>query len=109
VEATGYIGESGQTSLRLEAERDLLLTNRLILQPLVEANFNGKDDPRRGIGSGLSTIEAGLRLRYEVTRKFAPYIGIVREHAFSGTADLRRVDGEDTNDTRFVAGLRIWF
>ncbi|MCY7355494.1 MAG: copper resistance protein B [Lysobacter sp.] len=109
VEATAYVGESGQTALRLEAERDLLLTNRLILQPLVEGNFHGKDDPRRGIGSGLSTIEAGLRLRYEFTRKFAPYVGIVREHAFGGTADLRRADGEDVNDTRFVAGLRIWF
>ncbi len=109
VEATAYLGESGQTALRLEAERDLLLTNRLILQPLVEANFHGKDDPRRGVGSGLGTIEAGLRLRYEFTRKFAPYLGIVREHAFGGTADLRRADREDTNDTRFVAGLRIWF
>lgn len=107
--ATAYIGTSGQTALRFEAERELLLTNRLILQPLIEANLYGKDDPQRGIGSGLSTMEAGLRLRYEVAREFAPYIGIVRERAFGGTADARRAEGEAINDTRLVAGFRIWF
>jgi len=109
VKATAYIGQSGQTAARFEAEYDTLLTNRLILQPLVEVNLYGKDEPRRGIGSGLSTVEAGLRLRYEVTRQFAPYIGIVRERAFGGTADLHRANNEDIDDTRFVAGLRIWF
>lgn len=109
VEATAYLGQSGQTAARLEAEYETLLTNRLILQPLVEVNFYGKNDERRGIGSGLSTAEAGLRLRYEVTRQFAPYIGVVREHAFGSTADLRRAAGEDVNDTRVVAGIRIWF
>lgn len=109
VEATAYIGERGQTAARFEAEYDLLLTNRLILQPLVETNLYGKDDPQRGIGSGLGTIEAGFRLRYEFIREFAPYIGIVRERAFGGTADLRRGAGEDVDDTRLVAGIRIWF
>ena len=109
VEATAYIGESGQTAARFEVEYETLLTNRLILQPLVEVNLHGKDDPRRGIGSGLSTVEAGLRLRYEFTREFAPYIGIVRERTFGGTADFRRAEGEDIDDTRLVAGLRIWF
>ena len=109
VAATAYIGQSGQTSARIEAEYETLLTNRLILQPLVEVNLYGRDDARRGIGSGLSTIEAGLRLRYELTRQFAPYIAIVREHAFGGTADLRHDDGEDINDTRITAGVRIWF
>ena len=109
VMATGYIGQSGQTSARLEAEYETLLTNRLILQPLVEVNLFSKDDARRGIGSGLSTVEAGLRLRYELTRRFAPYIGMVRERAFAGTADFRRSAGEDIDDTRFVAGVRIWF
>ena len=109
VEATAYLGNSGQTAARLEVEYETLLTNRLILQPLVEVNLHGKDDPRRGIGSGLGTVEAGLRLRYEFTREFAPYIGIVRERAFGGTADFRRAEGEDIDDTRFVAGLRIWF
>lgn len=109
VEATAYLGESGQTAARLEVEYETLLTNRLILQPLVELNFYGKSDERRGIGSGLSTAEAGLRLRYEFTRQFAPYIGVVHERAFGRTADLRREGGEDVNDTRFVAGIRIWF
>lgn len=107
--ATAYVGSGGQTALRVEAERELLLTNRLILQPLVEANVFGKDDAQRGIGSGLGTIEAGLRLRFEVTRRFAPYIGVVRERAFGQTADYRRADGHDIDDTRAVAGVRIWF
>ena len=109
VAATAYIGESGQTAARAEIEYETLLTNRLILQPLVEFNLYGQDDARRGIGSGLSTVEAGLRLRYEFTRKFAPYVGVVRERAFGRTADFRRDEGEDIDDTRFVAGFRIWF
>lgn len=109
VEATAYIGQSGQTAARVEAEYDTLLTNRLILQWQAEAELYGKDDERRGIGSGLSTVEAGLRLRYEFTRKFAPYIGIVWERAYGGTADFRRDHFDDIDDTRFVAGLRIWF
>lgn len=109
VEATAYVGESGQTAARIEAEYELLLTNRLILQPLVEVSLFGKDDPERGVGSGLSTAEAGLRLRYEFNRRFAPYIGVVHERAFGGTADFHRAEGEDTQDTRVVAGVRIWF
>jgi copper resistance protein B len=105
VEATAYIGASGRTAARIEAEYELLLTNRLILQPLVEVNLNGKDDPERHIGSGLSTAEAGLRLRYEITRQFAPYIGVVYERAFGDTANMR----DDASDTRFVAGFGIWF
>lgn len=109
VGATAYLGERGQTAARFEVEYETLLTNRLILQPLVEFNLHGKDDPSRGIGSGLSTAEAGLRLRYEIRREFAPYIGIVHERAFGRTADFRRDEGEDASDTRLVAGVRIWF
>lgn len=109
VEATAYLGESGDLSARLEAEYDTLLTNRLVLQWLAEAGLHGKDDPGRGIGSGLSTIEAGLRLRYEIRREFAPYVGVVRERAFGGTADLRREHGEPVDDTLVVAGVRFWF
>lgn len=109
IDATAYIGQSGQTAVRLEAEYDTLLTNRLILQWQAEVEFHGKDDALRGIGSGLSTFEAGLRLRYEVTRKFAPYIGVDWEHAFGQTANFCRAVGENINDTRLVAGVRIWF
>lgn len=109
VAATAYVGESGRTALNLEAEYELLLTNRLILQPLVEVDLSGRDDPQRGIGSGLSSIEAGLRLRYEISRRFAPYVGVSWERAFGGTADYRRDAGEQVEDTRLVAGLRLWF
>lgn len=109
VSATAYVGERGQTAARFEVEYELLLTNRLVLQPLVEVDLYGKDDPARGIGSGLSTAEAGLRLRYEFTRRFAPYIGVVHERAFGNTADLRRGEDEAIEDTRFVVGVRAWF
>ncbi|MGO1068937.1 copper resistance protein B [Lysobacter sp. CA199] len=109
VAATAYVGPSGRSALNFEAEYELLLTNRLILQPLIEVEVSGKQDPRRGVGSGLSTLEAGLRLRYEITRRFAPYLGISRERAFGGTADYRRDEGEGIDDTRWVAGVRVWF
>lgn len=109
VEATAYVGTSGQTAARVEAEYETLFTNRLILQWLAEAELHGKDDPRLGIGSGLSTVEAGVRLRYEFTRKFAPYIGVAHERAFGNTADLRQAAGGDMDDTRVVIGLRTWF
>lgn len=109
IEATAYVGENGQTAARFEGEYELLLSNRLIVQPLLEANLYGRDDRRRGIGAGLSTVEAGLRLRYEFTRRFAPYIGVVYERAFGHTADRRRDEFEPIDDTRIVAGFRIWF
>jgi copper resistance protein B len=109
VEATLYAGEGGQTAFVFEAERELLLTNRWILQPVVEAEFHGRTERARGIGSGLGGIEAGLRLRYEVTRRFAPYVGIAHERAFGTTADLRREAGEGVDETRVVVGVRVWF
>ena len=109
VKATTYFGQSGQTAANVEVEYELLLTNRLILQPLIEVTAFGKDDPARGIGSGLSSAEAGVRLRYEISRKFAPYVGVVHERAFGNTADFRRADTDSTRDTRLVAGVRIWF
>jgi copper resistance protein B len=109
VAATAYIGQSGQTAARVEIEYETLLTNRLVLQPLLELNLYGKDDPSRGIGSGLATIEAGLRMRYEFNRQIAPYVGVVREYAFGRTAGFRRDNDEHIGDTRFVAGLRIGF
>ncbi len=109
VAATAYLGTAGQAALRLEVSYDVLLTQRLVLQPLVEINAYRRDDVRRGIGSGLSTAEAGLRLRYDITRQFAPYVGWVRERAFGRTTVLRRADGEGGEDARFVAGVRFWF
>ena len=109
VDATAYVGQGGQTAARVDVEYETLLTNRLILQPQVELNLYGRDDPGRGIGSGLSTVDAGLRLRYEITRRFAPYIGVVHERAFGATAQLLRDKGQDSRDTRIVAGVRWWF
>jgi copper resistance protein B len=109
VSATAYLGQSGQAEARVEAEYEVLLGNRLILQPRVELNVFGKDDRQRGIGSGLGTVETGLRLRYEFTRRFAPYVGLVHERALGRTADLRRAGGESAGDTRVVVGLRTWF
>ncbi len=109
VAATAYIGQGGRTALRAEAEYDTLLTNRLILQWRAEANAYGKADPLAGIGSGLSTVEFGARLRYEITRQFAPYFGVEHDRAFGNTADLRRNAGHDAGDTRVVAGVRVWF
>lgn len=108
-EATAFIGENGQTAARLEGEYDILLTNRLILQPTAEANFFGKNDPERGVGSGLANTEVGLRLRYEIVRQFAPYIGLTWSRSYGKTADLIRDEGGDVDEARFVAGIRMWF
>ena len=109
LDATAYVGQGGQTAVRIDFEYETLLTNRLILQPQLELNAYGQDDPGRGIGSGLSTLDAGLRLRYEITRRFAPYVGVVHERAFGATARLRHGQGDDSRDTRIVAGVRWWF
>lgn len=109
VEATAYVGPSGRTALRLEAEYDLRITQRLVLQPDLEVRLFGRSDPERGIGSGLSGAEFGLRLRYEVTRKFAPYVGVDWERSFGGTADLARRNGRPVGESRIVAGVRFWF
>lgn len=109
VEAMGYIGENGRTALRGEVRYDLLLTQRLILQPTLDIDIYGKDDSDRGVGSGLSEIDLGLRLRYEIYREFAPYIGISYSRAYGDTADLARDNGEETEDFQILLGLRLWF
>nr|WP_161437882.1 MULTISPECIES: copper resistance protein B [Pseudomonas] len=109
IEATAFIGEAGQTAARLEADYDLQLTNNLVLQPTAELNFYGKNDPQRGNGSGLSTSEFGLRLRYEITPQFAPYVGVSWDRSYGKTADYAREDDEDTHYARLVVGVRMWF
>ena len=109
VELTGYAGGGGRTAARLEVEYELLLTNRLILQPLLEIDVYGKDDPERGIGAGLSSIESGLRLRYEIRRELAPYLGVTWDRKLFGTADLARAAGEEAGTARLAFGLRAWF
>lgn len=108
VEATAYLGTSGRTHLRLETEYELLITNRLVLQPLVELEVYGAADPARRIGSGLSTVDAGLRVRYEFTREFAPYLGVTWQRSFFGTADRAAAAGDPVRSARLVVGLRWW-
>ena len=109
VSATAYASGSGHYAARFMAAYELLLTQRLILQPRIEINIYAKDDPARAIGAGLSSLETGLRLRYEISRKFAPYIGLAYEQSFSGTADFLRAAGERSHSLRLVTGVRGWF
>jgi len=109
VAATGYVSGDGHLAAKLEGSYDLLITQRLILQPQIEMNFYSMDDPARLIGSGLSDIDAGLRLRYEITRKFAPYVGVTYDGKFGSTAAFAAGAGEPINQIRFAVGLRAWF
>jgi len=109
LEVTGFVSGEGHLAAKLEASYDLLLTQRLILQPQVELNVYSKGDPARLVGVGFSDIDTGLRLRYELSRKFAPYIGVVYEGKFGQTSKFARRASESTGDVRFVFGVRTWF
>ncbi len=109
MDATAYVGDNGKTALHLGTEYELLFTQKLILQPRVEINLYGRSDPARNIGSGLSDAQAGLRLRYEFTREFAPYAGIEWAGKFGETADFSSAAGAKNSETRWVAGVRFWF
>jgi len=109
LEVTGFVSGEGHLAGKLEASYDLLLTQRLILQPQIELNLYSKSDPARLVGAGFSDIDTGLRLRYELDRKFAPYIGVVYQGKFGQTANFARQAGESTSDVRFVFGIRTWF
>lgn len=104
-----FVGEAGLTNLRLKTEYDLLLTQRLILSPELEVNLYGKDDPDNGMGAGLTSVEGGLRLRYEIRRQFAPYIGVHWEKQYGDTAEYTTRAGGDAQTTSLVAGIRAWF
>lgn len=109
VEATAYAGEAGRTAARLRVMYDLLLTQRCIVQPEAEMNFYGKPDPDRRVGSGLSDLEVGIRVRYEIRREFAPYIGVAWRGLFGATADRTRAAGFSVSDLQILAGVRLWF
>jgi len=109
LEATAFVGEGGDSAARFAGEYEVLITQRWILQPRVELNWYGQKDALREIGSGLSDAELALRLRYEIRREVAPYIGLVSEHKYGGTADFARAAGRDPDDTRLVAGIRLRF
>lgn len=109
IDTAVFVSEDGDVSARLEAEYDLLLTQRLILQPRLEINAALSDVPAFDTGRGINNSELGLRLRYEFRREFAPYIGISWLQRYGDTADLLRQEGEDTSVTSVVVGIRFWF
>jgi len=109
LDMTAYLGKSGRTAFALEAEYDFLFSQRLILQPRAEITAYGKDDRENGLGSGLSDVSLGLRLRYEFTRQFAPYIGVEWTGKFGATADFAEAENNPARDTVYVLGVRVWF
>lgn len=109
VDAALFVSGDGDVSVRAEVEYEVLLTQRLIFQPRTELNFAFQDVPDNDVGSGLSTIEAGARLRYEIKREFAPYIGVSWERDIGDNADFTRAAGENPGSLSFVAGVRLWF
>jgi copper resistance protein B len=98
------VNGDGNMGLRLDAEYEILFTQKLILSTSVEADLYSKDDATMQLGSGLSSMEAGLRLRYEFVREFAPYIGVTWEKTFGNTRNYNAVD-----ETNFLVGVRFWF
>lgn len=109
VDGAAYVSEAGDLTADFEAEYDLRLTQQLILQPRFAAAFSAQDIPERDLGSGLTDLQAGLRLRYEIRREFAPYFGVEYRNAFGGTADRIETAGGDPEETRFIIGIRTWY
>lgn len=109
VDAAAFVSDRGDVTARFEAEHDMRITRKLIVQPRAELDFALQDIPAERLGSGLSAIELGARLRYELVPNFAPYVGLAYERAVGDSARFRRAEGEDTGGLQLVAGLRVWF
>jgi len=108
IEPSLFISQNGDVSGRFTILRDYSITQRLILQPRLETTVAAQRVERFTSGAGLNNIEAGFRLRYDIRRKFSPYIGISFDRSFFGTAALVRREGGDPSQIRFVAGVRLW-
>tara|TARA_R110000772_G_scaffold188095_1_gene299184 strand:+ start:96 stop:806 length:711 start_codon:yes stop_codon:yes gene_type:complete len=109
IDAALFIGDSGNTAFRLDAEYELLFTQKLILTPEIEMNFYGQDIPELELGAGFSDLSLALRLRYAIRREFAPYLGLEWSKYFGSSADFVSRNGALVSDTKVVAGLRLWF
>lgn len=109
VEAALFLSDRGDLRARAQGYYDQRITQRLILQPRVELNWSAQDMRAERVGAGLSDAEAGLRLRYEIAREFAPYVGVAWERRFGRTAGYARADGEGTGGVGLVMGVRAWF
>ncbi len=110
-ETTGalFVSNEGEVSARLEGSYDARLTQRVILQPRAEINLSARDIPELEVGAGVTDVELGLRLRYDVTRNFGPYVGVAYETKLGDTADYASAAGDDESETRFVLGVRARF
>jgi copper resistance protein B len=104
-----FLSDKGDFRARAEGSYDQRITQSLILSPRAEFNLSAQDMPAIGVGSGLTDVELGLRLRYEVRKEFAPYIGVEWSRKVGDTARYARIAGEDAGVTNFVAGIRFWF
>ena len=109
IDAALFIGESGRSLFRVEAEYEQMITQRLHIIPELEININGKGDPETEQGSGLAETELGIRVAYGITREFAPYIGVNWEAKHGNTKRIAQSHGENTEDTQFVVGIHAWF
>jgi copper resistance protein B len=108
VDAAIFLSEDGDASARIEVEYDILFTQRLIAQLRSEVEVESRNVPELGLGSGLSSAEFGVRLRYEIRREIAPYVGVSWDRAYGGTAEAIRATGNHPRNKRFVVGLRFW-
>ena len=106
---TFYLGDEGRSALSGEAEYELLFTQRLILQSRATLSAYGKDDAANRRYAGITDGALGLRLRYEISRQFAPYIGVEWSRYFGDTADAISDAGEPVSDTHYLAGVKFWF
>lgn len=109
IDGAAFLSTKGDLTVRMEAEYDQRITQKLILQPRVEMNLSAQDIPELGMGSGFTSMQVGARLRYEIIREFAPYIGVEWQSDLGQTARYTRANGDDPGRTMFVAGIRFWF
>jgi len=109
VQGALFVSDHGDVLARTETSYDIRLFQRVVLQPQAEMNLAAQDVPEMGIGSGLTSLELGLRIRYELRREFAPYIGFTYDQLFGDTRNIARDSGDDSSNYGFVVGLRAWF
>jgi copper resistance protein B len=109
IEPSLFISDQGQVSARVTVSFDLLLTQRLVLQPRFEGTAAIQSDEKRGMGDGLNETDVGLRLRYEIRREIAPYVGVSWLRQYGETASMSRSEGDSTDSISFVAGVRLWW
>lgn len=109
VDAAAFLSTDGDLSATVEAEYELRFTQRITLQPRAEIGFSANDIPELEIGSGITNVDAGVRLRYEIKREFAPYVGVEWQKSLGSTADFIRAGGGDPDNIVAVTGIRAWF